>query len=150
MPYLMGPICHIPVRMNIPFGPFRFSKVRGFTLPKDPLASRDSSSIMQGHWRVPHVWSKQMIWTLSSIGIPTNEWSYWWLCILGLISFNVFSTHMSLYGNNLHTTSKDPTTCSYLPHMRREALRFWSLNPKSSLQGKLLRSRDLSQLYTTI
>ena len=82
--------------------------------------------------------------------IPTDGWSHQQLNLLGPISLYVSFTHVSLHGNNLHTTSKDPTTHLYLPYMEREALRPWSLNSKSYLQGNSLHSMDLGQLYTTI
>ena len=33
--------------------------------------------------------------------------------------------HMSIHGNNLHTTTKDPTAQSDLPYMVRRSLRSW-------------------------
>ena len=52
--------------------------------------------------------------------IPTNEWPYRWMSMLGPIILYVFSMHVSLHGNNLRTTPQNPTTRSYLPYMERE------------------------------
>ena len=99
--------------------------------------------------------------------IPTIEVSFWWMGeyidewriilmspstvdMLGPTSLLCNLRYVSLHWNSLHTTHKDPTTRLYLPYMGREALRSQSLNSKSSLQGKPLRSRDLGQLYAII
>jgi len=62
----------------------------------------------------------------------------------------VFPTHASLYGKNLHTMPKDPSTYSYPSSMGSRALRSWNINSISFIQKKILCSWDLGQPYTTI
>ena len=116
--------CLWPVRIKTPFNPFKIPTFRCSTPLEDPSGSSRICPTDDSH--------------LIICIIPTNGWSYRWLNMMGPISLYVFSTHVSLYGNNLYTMPKDPTTRLYLPCMGRAALRSWSLNSKSSLQGKLL------------
>ena len=94
----------------------------------DPLASLKTS-------QEARTWAQQRLYL--GPACDSDEWfAYQHLSTLDPTNFYMFSTHESIYGNNLHMTSKDPTTQSYFPHMEREALRSQGLNSKSSLQGK--------------
>ena len=81
--------------------------------------------------------------------ILTNGWAHWRLNLLGPTNIYVFLTHVSLHGNNLHTTSKDPTTRSYLPYMGREALRSQNLKLQIYKESSCIHGIFV-KLYTTI
>ena len=60
--------------------------------------------------------------------------------------FCVFFTHASLFGKNLHTTSKDPSTYSYPSNLGSKALRSRNIN---SYVGSFLDSTQ-AQVETRI
>ena len=73
---------------------------------------------------------------------------YCW--VVGLAILFVHTTHQSLQGNNLHTTSKDSSICLYPSNMGSKALRSWNINFICFIQGKTLCSWDLGQSHSTI
>ena len=62
----------------------------------------------------------------------------------------VFPTHASLYGKNLHTMPKNPSTYLYPSSMGSRTLRSRNINSISFIQGKILCLWGLGQPYTTI
>ena len=85
-----------------------------------------------------------------------NKWpTYRRLNTLGPTIFCMFTTHIFLYENKLHTTSKGPSTRPYLPHMETKALRSRALTPNllhkesSHIQGISISSTPLYKDQTS-
>ena len=133
MPHPMGPINHRPIGINSLFNILNISTVQWSTLPEDLSGSLNMCSTGDHTSSFPCILGRMIV--------PMDRWSCRQLSVLGSTSLYMFSTHVPLHGNNLNTTSRDPTTHSYPLYMGRETLRSRSLNSKSSLQGKLLHSR---------
>ena len=77
------------------------------------------------------------LWSLrywQSMLSPTGEITCWRAEAMGPTGTYMSSTYTSLYGNGLHTTSKDSSPHTYLPNMGYKALESQGNNSISSLQ----------------